>query len=505
FDAIFVPKGYDQTLLRDLGLTRDIELAFVGSLNDQSWSCSFQDCDTPAGNVIIGLQSPFGGTNLTIPVTPGAIKPVADFREPVPGPSIDGWLPATTYSYEAAFDGNFNTGLGEFGSFEITPRPCQTTITQTVHQTTPGGAVTFSARVSTSVAPVSGYVVFYQGPPSDGLTLTGVIPVPAGNVVSSGPITALPSGATTTVTALFTSTNGNQATVQHIVASEPPPPTANDDFVTTPRGQAVTFAPFANDVSPTGDPLHIEELTGSGPGDLDFDDATGNYTYTPPPEFVGDASFQYRAGDDSGGISPQASITIIVTCAPTAVTDLYATDFEVAITVDLASNVLANDDTCDEAVTLLGQPDQGTVTDFDPFNGTFTYTPPAGFTGIATFTYAYTSGVVIDDVGTVLIAVGPAADDPDSTSTTANTAATTTTTTDGAATTTSPATSTTIDSGGASPTTTSGPDNPTPPTAPGDGVLPDTGSSPNTVLLLAGALLVAGALLRVRPARRTRS
>jgi len=38
FDAIFVPKGYDQTLLRDLGLTRDIELAFVGSLNSVAYS-----------------------------------------------------------------------------------------------------------------------------------------------------------------------------------------------------------------------------------------------------------------------------------------------------------------------------------------------------------------------------------------------------------------------------------------------------------------------------------
>lgn len=30
-DAVFVPKGYDQTMLRNLGLERDIELAFIGS------------------------------------------------------------------------------------------------------------------------------------------------------------------------------------------------------------------------------------------------------------------------------------------------------------------------------------------------------------------------------------------------------------------------------------------------------------------------------------------
>lgn len=31
FDVVFVPKGYDQTMLRNLGRDRDIELAFVGS------------------------------------------------------------------------------------------------------------------------------------------------------------------------------------------------------------------------------------------------------------------------------------------------------------------------------------------------------------------------------------------------------------------------------------------------------------------------------------------
>lgn len=38
FDAVFVPKGYDQTLLQDLGRERDIELAFVGSTNSVAYS-----------------------------------------------------------------------------------------------------------------------------------------------------------------------------------------------------------------------------------------------------------------------------------------------------------------------------------------------------------------------------------------------------------------------------------------------------------------------------------
>ncbi|MFJ3482830.1 glycosyltransferase [Pseudomonas sp. NPDC090202] len=38
FDAVFVPKGYDQSLLADQGRERDIELAFVGSTNSVAYS-----------------------------------------------------------------------------------------------------------------------------------------------------------------------------------------------------------------------------------------------------------------------------------------------------------------------------------------------------------------------------------------------------------------------------------------------------------------------------------
>ncbi|WP_145189857.1 glycosyltransferase [Pseudomonas sp. URMO17WK12:I11] len=38
FDAVFVPKGYDEQLLTDQGRERDIELAFVGSTNSVAYS-----------------------------------------------------------------------------------------------------------------------------------------------------------------------------------------------------------------------------------------------------------------------------------------------------------------------------------------------------------------------------------------------------------------------------------------------------------------------------------
>jgi glycosyltransferase involved in cell wall biosynthesis len=38
FDAVFVPKGYDQSMLHDLGRERDIELAFLGSTGSVAYS-----------------------------------------------------------------------------------------------------------------------------------------------------------------------------------------------------------------------------------------------------------------------------------------------------------------------------------------------------------------------------------------------------------------------------------------------------------------------------------
>ena len=38
FDAVFVPKGYDQAMLKDLRQPRDIELAFLGSIKSDAYS-----------------------------------------------------------------------------------------------------------------------------------------------------------------------------------------------------------------------------------------------------------------------------------------------------------------------------------------------------------------------------------------------------------------------------------------------------------------------------------
>ena len=68
----------------------------------------------------------------------------------------------------------------------------------------------------------------------------------------------------------------------------------------------------------------------------------------------------------------------------------------------------------DLSYSLVSQPTDGTITNFNPSTGTLTYTPKPGFTGTDTFQYNVTSSgpnsaapAAISNAGTVTITVGP--------------------------------------------------------------------------------------------------
>ncbi|GIW94112.1 MAG: hypothetical protein KatS3mg110_2153 [Pirellulaceae bacterium] len=58
------------------------------------------------------------------------------------------------------------------------------------------------------------------------------------------------------------------------------------------------------------------------------------------------------------------------------------------------------------SASVVTNPQNGTLTDFDPTSGTFTYVPNAGFSGIDRFTYQLSDGQASSSVATVEIAVG---------------------------------------------------------------------------------------------------
>ncbi|MEX2187102.1 MAG: tandem-95 repeat protein [Pirellulales bacterium] len=180
----------------------------------------------------------------------------------------------------------------------------------------------------------------------------------------------------------------NQATVT-IVVNEPP--TARPDSVTTPEDTTGTFNVALNDtdidgtiaastVTITSDPQH-----GTATVDLQ-----GRIVYTPGANYNGPDSLQYTVADNRGGVSGPGLVTINVTPVndpPTPVDDTAKGVGGVATIVDVLANDFDIDSTIDPGTVQIVTPPTGGSAVVNP-SGTISVTPPLGFSGLLTFTYA---------------------------------------------------------------------------------------------------------------------
>ncbi|WP_370729836.1 Ig-like domain-containing protein [Fibrella arboris] len=174
------------------------------------------------------------------------------------------------------------------------------------------------------------------------------------------------------------------------------PPVVTPDIANTNKDTPVTGNVVTNDKDPQGGPLTVSLLTPPTTGTVTIS-PTGNYTYTPPTGFTGTASFCYSATNTAGlSASTCVTVNVLPTPSPTGnnapVANNDATQTTAGTSVTIA--VLANDTDPDSATslngqlsnpTILAQPAQGTAV--VNANGTVTYTPPAGLTGVVTFPY----------------------------------------------------------------------------------------------------------------------
>ncbi|MGB1019086.1 MAG: Ig-like domain-containing protein, partial [Chitinophagales bacterium] len=173
-------------------------------------------------------------------------------------------------------------------------------------------------------------------------------------------------------------------------------PIANPDIIVIPFNgvDAITSNLLSNDLDSDGDNLAITQLSLATNGLVTID-ALGNMAYTPyNANFVGDDSFEYFICDD--GIPMYCdTTTVFITVTPignplinhypTAVDDANITYIDQAI----IGNVSINDSDIDGdslVFTLGNAPINGSVV--LNADGTYTYTPNAGFEGADYFTYS---------------------------------------------------------------------------------------------------------------------
>lgn len=168
-------------------------------------------------------------------------------------------------------------------------------------------------------------------------------------------------------------------------------PTAIDQQVATAPGSAVAVDVLADEVDPEGRPLTVTGSTQPEHGTVTCT-TSGICTYTPEEGFEGTDTFEVTVEDADGSTTTQTvgvEVGDEANHPPTAVADAGGTTAGTPVEVD----VLANDTDADGdglEVTAASDPARGTVDCAD--DGTCTYDPDAGTSGVDVFTYTVEDG-----------------------------------------------------------------------------------------------------------------
>jgi VCBS repeat-containing protein len=247
----------------------------------------------------------------------------------------------------------------------------------------------------------------------DGDSLTVVSTTPSAN----GTVTVNPDNTITyspglnfngSVTFTYEVSDGTAtatATVTVTVLPVNDPPTAVDDTASTAEESSQLIRVLDNDSDIDGpNPLSISIISPPANGTAVID--LPGIRYFPNPDFSGDDTFTYTITDGDSTDTATVTITVVpINDPPEGIDDNYSTPVSTTLTVP-APGVLDNDIDVDSAnITVASSTDPGNGTLSINSDGSFTYTPDPGFTGVDTFTYQATDGTATSEDATVTITV----------------------------------------------------------------------------------------------------
>ena len=192
--------------------------------------------------------------------------------------------------------------------------------------------------------------------------------------------------------------SSNTVTVSLTVSAVNHAPVAVADSYSTNKNTALNVnaanGVLKNDTDPDGDTLTAALDANVAHGTLSLS-SNGSFTYTPTAGYGGADSFTYHAND---GTLNSNTVTVSLTVsdrAPVAVADSYSTNENTALNVNAANGVLKNDTDPDGdtlTAVLNANVAHGTLTLNS--DGSFTYTPTAGYGGPDSFTYHANDGTL---------------------------------------------------------------------------------------------------------------
>jgi hypothetical protein len=198
----------------------------------------------------------------------------------------------------------------------------------------------------------------------------------------------------------------SNATVSITVTAVNDPPVPVNSTTSTPEDQAVTVT-VATDIDSTV--IHVS-CTGAAGGTV-TDNGDGSITYTPAANYNGPLNLSCTATDD-GGASTATNATIHVTVnpvndAPVAVDDNAEVNENANVTIDVVQNDtdVDGDTLTPTAISSVSPAGSDVVVNADR---SVTFTPPANYTGAASFTYRANDGTASSaNQATVSITVYP--------------------------------------------------------------------------------------------------
>jgi large repetitive protein len=283
------------------------------------------------------------------------------------------------------------------------------------------GTVTFSYRVASSVAPGvtadATVTITVEGAADDtaqttpgnlvNIAVLGNDPCTdcmLGSVTTPNVGTAVVNGATVdytppagfsgTATFTYTVTKNGRSTDATVTVTVTPD--AVNDAYSTASGTAIEFDPRINDIC-VGCTITSVGTPDSGTATIVNGGTAVEYT----PVGAATGTFTYTVTDRSGGTAT-ATVVVSAFAPPSAVDDSTSTDAGVPVQIP----VLGNDGCAGCTAAVASDPTSGTVS--LRADGSLQFTPTAGFSGVATFTYlAQDSATGLDDTATVTVTVSP--------------------------------------------------------------------------------------------------
>jgi VCBS repeat-containing protein len=189
--------------------------------------------------------------------------------------------------------------------------------------------------------------------------------------------------------------NANTVTVTlTVTAVNDAPVSLSDSYTTTENILFTVPAPgvLGNDSDVDGDSLTAVLDTDVTTGTLTLNN-DGSFSYTPSADWSGTTTFTYHANDGTDNANTvTVTLTVTANAAPVSLSDSYTTTEDTPLTMP-APGVLSNDsDSEGDSLTAVLDTDVTTGTLTLNSDGSFSYTPPADWSGTTTFTYHANDG-----------------------------------------------------------------------------------------------------------------